>query len=156
MEQIGALTPAGLEPILKRFFVPLLRRKHVLRIMDIYTGEGIHALLRIGTTLCCLSHAHLGETVRENCDNAAVFWYGVKRFAHSKHFHFDLFLEHQGAKTSPPSPLNWPKTPLADYIWPSGFHPYYNLQNWSLFTPRIIMVDQWKCSTDVVPAPNTQ
>ena len=124
MEQIGALTPAGLEPILKRFFVPLLRRKHVLRvsvfiltviyiyntsnvyiflvflhqIMDIYTGEGIHALLRIGTTLCCLSHAHLGETVRENCDNAAVFWYGVKRFAHSKHFHFDLFLEHQGEK----------------------------------------------------------
>lgn len=32
MEQIGALTPAGLEPILKRFFVPLLRRKHVLRV----------------------------------------------------------------------------------------------------------------------------
>ena len=66
--------------------------------MDIYTGEGIHALLRIGTTLCCLSHAHLGDTVRENCDNSAVFWYGVKRFAHSKHFHFDLFLEHQGEK----------------------------------------------------------
>ena len=32
MEQIGALTPAGLEPILKRFFVQLLRRKHVLRV----------------------------------------------------------------------------------------------------------------------------
>lgn len=63
--------------------------------MDIFTGEGIHSLLRIGTTLCCLSHAHLGESVREHCDNAAVFWEGVKRFAHSKHFHFDLFLQHQ-------------------------------------------------------------
>lgn len=95
MEQIGALTPVGLEPILKRFFVPLLRRKHVLRIMDIFTGEGVHAIFRIGTTLCCLSHAHLGESVRQRCDNAAVFWEGVRRFARSKHFHFDLFLEHQ-------------------------------------------------------------
>lgn len=34
MDQIGALTPAGLEPILKRLFVPLLRRKHVLRVSD--------------------------------------------------------------------------------------------------------------------------
>ena len=32
MEQIGAMTPIGLEPILKRFFIPLLRRKHVLRV----------------------------------------------------------------------------------------------------------------------------
>lgn len=95
MEQIGALKPNGLEPILKRFFVPLLRRKHVLRIMDIYTGEGAHAIFRIGTTLCCLAHAHLGESIREHCDNVAIFWEGVRRFAHSKHFRFDIFLNHQ-------------------------------------------------------------
>jgi len=99
MEQIGALTPVGLEPILKRFFVPLLRRKHVLRIMDIFTGEGVHAIFRIGTTLCCLSHAHLGESILENCDNAAIFWEGVRRYAHSKHFRFDIFLEHQAYGT---------------------------------------------------------
>jgi len=92
MEQIGALKPSGLEPILKRFMVPLLRRKHVLRVMDIYTGEGAHAIFRIATTLCCLAHAHLGESIRECCDNAAVFWEGVRRFAHSKHFRFDIFL----------------------------------------------------------------
>ena len=70
--------------------------------MDIFTGEGAHAIFRIGTTLCCLSHAHLGESVRERCDNPAVFWEGVRRFAHSKHFHFDLFLKHQayGVKQS--------------------------------------------------------
>mmetsp|Transcript_5386 Transcript_5386/g.12235 ORF Transcript_5386/g.12235 Transcript_5386/m.12235 type:complete len:638 (+) Transcript_5386:173-2086(+) len=95
MEQIGALQPAALEPILKRFFVPLLKRKHVLRIMDIFTSEGAHAIFRIGTTLCCLAHAHLGDIVREHCDNAAVFWEGVRRFAHSKHFRFDIFLDHQ-------------------------------------------------------------
>ncbi|KAL7530070.1 hypothetical protein ACHAWF_003230 [Thalassiosira exigua] len=95
MEQIGALTPIGLEPILKRFFVPLLRRKHVFRIMDIFTGEGAHAIFRIGTTLCCLAHAHLGDSIRENCDNAAIFWEGVRLFAHSKHFRFDIFLDHQ-------------------------------------------------------------
>lgn len=99
MEQIGALTPLGLEPILKRFFLPLLKRKHVLRVMDIFTGEGAHAIFRIGTTLCCLAHAHLGESVREHCDNAAVFWEGVRRFAHSKHFSFDIFLEHQAYGT---------------------------------------------------------
>mmetsp|Transcript_33082 Transcript_33082/g.69465 ORF Transcript_33082/g.69465 Transcript_33082/m.69465 type:complete len:617 (-) Transcript_33082:84-1934(-) len=92
MEQIGALKPSGLEPILKRFLIPLLRRKHVLRVMDIYTGEGAHALFRIGTTLCCLAHAHLGDTIRECCDNVALFWEGVRRFAHSKHFRFDIFL----------------------------------------------------------------
>lgn len=95
MEHIGALEPIGLTPILKRFFVPLLRREHVLRVMDIFTGEGAHAIFRIGTTLCCLAHAHLGESVREHCDNAAVFWEGVRRFAHSKHFRFDIFLDHQ-------------------------------------------------------------
>lgn len=92
MDQIGALKPSGLEPILKRFLVPLLRRKHILRLMDIYTGEGAHAIFRIGTTLCCLAHAHLGDTIRECCNNAAVFWEGVRRFAHSKHFRFDIFL----------------------------------------------------------------
>ncbi|KAL7543321.1 hypothetical protein ACHAXR_012633 [Thalassiosira sp. AJA248-18] len=95
MEQIGALSPIGLEPILKRFFVPLLRRKHVLRVMDIFTGEGAHAIFRIGTTLCCLAHAHLGDLIREHCDNVAVFWEGVRRFAHSKHFRFGIFLDHQ-------------------------------------------------------------
>ena len=92
MDQIGALSPLGLEPIMKRFFVTLLKRKHVMRIMDIFTGEGAHAVFRIGTTLCCLSHAHLGETIRERCDNAATFWDGVRRFAHSKHFDFEIFL----------------------------------------------------------------
>jgi hypothetical protein len=92
MEQIGALTPLGLDPIMKRFFVTLLKREHVMRIMDIFTGEGAHAIFRIGTTLCCLSHAHLGESIRERCDNAATFWDGVRRFAHSKHFDFEIFL----------------------------------------------------------------
>ena len=95
MEQIGALKPTNLDPILRRFFVPLLRRKHVFRVMDIFTGEGAHAIFRIGATLCCLAHAHLGETVREHCGNAAVFWEGVRRFSHSKHFRFNIFLDHQ-------------------------------------------------------------
>lgn len=99
MEQIGALEPIGLEPILKRFFVPLLRRKHVLRIMDIWTSEGMHSLFRIGTTLCCLAHAHLGQIILERCDNVGVFWEGVRLFAHSKHFKFDVFLEHQAYGT---------------------------------------------------------
>ena len=121
MEQIGALTPAGLEPILKRFFVPLLRRKHVLRIMDIYTGEGAHAILRIGTTLCCLAHAsihaHMGESIREHCDNVAIFWEGVRRFAHSKHFRWDIFLDHQayGVQKSMRI-LTRPIFPRPDYV----------------------------------------
>ncbi|KAK1746240.1 TBC domain-containing protein [Skeletonema marinoi] len=82
MGQIGALTPLGLDPIMKRFFVTLLKREHVMRVMDIFTGEGAHAIFRIGTTLCCLSHAHLGESIRERCDNAATFWEGVKICTH--------------------------------------------------------------------------
>lgn len=117
MEQIGALTPVGLDPILKRFFVPLLRRKHVLRIMDIFSGEGAHAIFRIGTTLCCLSHAHLGESIRENCENATIFWEGVRRFCHSKHFHFDVFLNQQAYGTQKSMRfLTRPIFPYPDFV----------------------------------------
>jgi len=85
----------SLEPILKRFFVPLLKREHVLRIFDIFTLEGYHSIFRIGTTLLCLAHAHLGDSCREHCDNAAIFWEGVRLYCYSKHFNFDVFLEHQ-------------------------------------------------------------
>jgi len=117
MEQIGALQPVGLEPILKRFFVTLLRRKHVLRIMDIFTGEGSHAIFRIGTTLCCLAHAHLGDTIREHCDSPALFWEGVRRFAHSKHFKFDIFL-HQayGVQRKSFRILTRPIFPAQDFV----------------------------------------
>mmetsp|Transcript_25066 Transcript_25066/g.45142 ORF Transcript_25066/g.45142 Transcript_25066/m.45142 type:complete len:396 (+) Transcript_25066:45-1232(+) len=116
MEEIGALKPIGLEPILKRFFVPLLRRKHILRIMDIFSGEGAHAIFRIGTTLCCLAHAHLGETIRENCDNAAVFWEGVRRFAHSKHFRFDIFLRQAYGVQKSYGILTRPIFPRPDFV----------------------------------------
>lgn len=116
MEQIGVLTPVGLEPILKRFFVTLLRRKHVLRIMDIFTGEGAHAIFRIGTTLCCLSHAHLGESIRKNCDNATIFWEGVRRFAHSKHFQFDVFLNQAYAVTKTFKVITRPVFPRPEFV----------------------------------------
>ncbi|KAL9188449.1 hypothetical protein ACHAXT_006827 [Thalassiosira profunda] len=117
MEQIGALQPTGLEPILKRFFVPLLKRKDVLRIMDIFSGEGAHAIFRIGTTLCCLAHAHLGESVRQHCESPAVFWEGVRRFSHSKHFQFDVFLEHQAyGTTTRLRVLTRPLFPRLDFV----------------------------------------
>ena len=37
----GVLTQAnGLDPIFQRFFIPILKKDHVLRIMDIYFIEG--------------------------------------------------------------------------------------------------------------------
>ena len=60
--------------------MPLLKRKHVLRIFDIFTLEGYHSIFRIGTTLLCLAHAHLGDSCREHCDNAAIFWEGVRLY----------------------------------------------------------------------------
>jgi len=116
MEEIGALHPIGLDPILKRFFIPLLRRKHVLRIMDIYTGEGSHAIFRLGTTLCCLAHAHLGDSVRHHCDNAATFWEGVRFFAHSKRFNFDIFLHQAYGVQKAFRILTRPIFPVANFV----------------------------------------
>ena len=51
MQVNQALTPEGLDPIFKRFFLPILRREHVLRILDIYVTEGYKVLFRVGITL---------------------------------------------------------------------------------------------------------
>ena len=45
MEASGALTPAGLDPILRTFFITILKREDVFRIMDMYTIEGYKTLL---------------------------------------------------------------------------------------------------------------
>mmetsp|Transcript_29977 Transcript_29977/g.71305 ORF Transcript_29977/g.71305 Transcript_29977/m.71305 type:complete len:624 (-) Transcript_29977:61-1932(-) len=118
MDQIGALTAVGLDPILKRFFVPLLKRKHVLRIMDIYTSEGAHAIFRIGCTLCCLAHAHLDANVLSYCDSPRMWWEGVKRFTHSKYFHFDIFLQQQayGSRQGSIRVMSRPIFPRSEYV----------------------------------------
>ena len=44
MEASGALTPAGLDPIFRTFFITVLKREDVFRIMDMYTVEGYKTL----------------------------------------------------------------------------------------------------------------
>ena len=119
MDQIGALTAVGLDPILKRFFVPLLKRKHVLRVMDIFTSEGAHAIFRIGCTLCCLAHAHMDASVLSHCDSPMMWWEGVRRFSHSKKFHFDIFLQQQayGSREGSMRVLSRPIFPRSEFVY---------------------------------------
>lgn len=94
MERIEMLTPGALTPIFKRFFVTILRTEHVKRLMDLYTLEGVEVLFRFGTALMCLYHAHM-TTLELNCPDVHSWWDGVRRFAHSRRFKFDIFLENQ-------------------------------------------------------------
>eukprot|EP00957_Ditylum_brightwellii_P073045 5550831-Ditylum_brightwellii.AAC.1 len=95
LHDIGVLTPNGLDPILKRFCVTLLPYKYVLRLMDLFTLEGVEVLFRFSTALACLYHAHMTDQELLNCDCPTAWWDGVRRFAHSYDFQFDSFILHQ-------------------------------------------------------------
>jgi len=90
MSNCGVLTPDGLGPIFRRFFIPVLRREHVHRILDIFLIEGNKALFRIGTVILCLCTYYLTKAELEGVD---AFWKGVKRVTHSKIFHFDVLVK---------------------------------------------------------------
>lgn len=45
---------AGLDPIFKHFFLPVMKFVHVLRIMDIYVLEGSKVIFRFGVALLCM------------------------------------------------------------------------------------------------------
>lgn len=90
MTECGALTPGGLDPIFRRFFVPILKPEQVRRILDIYFIEGYKAIFRIGTVMLCLSTFYL---TAEETTSTEAFWKGVKRVTHSRIFHFDVLLK---------------------------------------------------------------
>mmetsp|Transcript_4011 Transcript_4011/g.7709 ORF Transcript_4011/g.7709 Transcript_4011/m.7709 type:complete len:624 (+) Transcript_4011:140-2011(+) len=90
MARCGALTPEGLDPIFRRFFVTILKREHVLRIMDIYTIEGYKVIFRLGAIILCLAHAYM---IPYELGSADAFWRGVKRVAHSDVFLFDILIK---------------------------------------------------------------
>jgi len=93
METCGVLLSPyyhGLDPIFKRFFSPILKHEHVLRIMDIYTIEGCKVLFRFGISLIALYKKQL-KTM--NINSAALWWAEVRTFTHSDSFDFDMLLK---------------------------------------------------------------
>lgn len=90
MNKCGALTPDGLDPIFRRFFVPILKREQVMRILDIYFIEGYKTIFRLGTVILCLCTFYL---TAEETTSVEAFWKGVKRVTHSNIFHFDVLIK---------------------------------------------------------------
>lgn len=88
-DESGALTPDGLDPIFRRLFSTILRREHVMRILDIYTIEGYKTIFRIGTMVLCLVHFYLTPDELRSNDS---FWAGVRRVSHSEVFQFDILV----------------------------------------------------------------
>lgn len=85
MEEIGALSPAGLDPIFRRFFTTLLPYEHVLRIMDLFTLEGLKVIFRFGVALIALWKTELkGMRMKD----AQSWWLTIKIFTHSPSFKF--------------------------------------------------------------------
>ena len=64
MEANGSLAPNSLDPILKHFFLPILKPEHIFVIMDMYSLEGFKVLLRFGVALLCLFKRDLDEVSR--------------------------------------------------------------------------------------------
>mmetsp|Transcript_24041 Transcript_24041/g.36665 ORF Transcript_24041/g.36665 Transcript_24041/m.36665 type:complete len:364 (-) Transcript_24041:140-1231(-) len=90
MARIGALSHEDIEPIFRRFFVTILKREHVLRILDIYTIEGYKIVFRFASLLLCFCHAYMTP---EEFETKEKFWDGVKRVSHSDDFMFDVLLK---------------------------------------------------------------
>ena len=94
MEDTGALTPRGLDPIFRRFFVTLLRHDHVLRIMDIYTIEGAKVLFRFGVALIAMHKSELkAAAAKGRGADAQTFWTTLRDYAHSRRFDFNALVK---------------------------------------------------------------
>lgn len=85
MEEIGALSPKGLDPIFRRFFTTLLRYEDVLRIMDLFTLEGMKVIFRFGVALVAMWKTDLKGM---HMKDAQSWWLTIKVFAHSPSFNF--------------------------------------------------------------------
>lgn len=90
MDRCGALTPEGLDPIFRRFFVGILKKEYIVKILDMYTLEGYKVIFRLGSVTLCLAHAYMTPSELRSTDS---FWKGVKRVALSKQFHFDILIK---------------------------------------------------------------
>ena len=84
------MTPEGLDPIFRRFFVGILKKEHIVKILDMYTLEGYKVIFRLGSVTLCLAHAYMTPSELRSADS---FWKGVKRVAHLKQFHFDILIK---------------------------------------------------------------
>mmetsp|Transcript_7017 Transcript_7017/g.10639 ORF Transcript_7017/g.10639 Transcript_7017/m.10639 type:complete len:589 (-) Transcript_7017:1544-3310(-) len=87
MEQNGSLTPGGLDPIFRHFFLPILPYDSVLRILDIYTLEGHKVIFRFGVALLCM---FMKDVVRTGISitTSHQWWQSLRHYSHSDSFRF--------------------------------------------------------------------
>ena len=87
-------SPNALDPIFKRFFIPLLKYEHVLRIMDLYTIDGLKVLFRFGITLLKLCKRALKTTALQTTPKSTNWcWDYIREFTHDSQFDFELLLK---------------------------------------------------------------
>jgi TLD len=77
--------------IFQDFFLDILPLHLVLRIMDIYTLEGVKVLFRIGVSLCVLYRREAAEQL-VTISNASEWWQTMRHWAHYKSFNFNVVL----------------------------------------------------------------
>jgi len=89
MEHNGSLTPDGLEPIFRHFFLPIMPYESVLRILDIYTLEGHKVIFRFGVALCCMFKKYM-LGAKKQIDTRDQWWQQLREYTHSRIFRFDI------------------------------------------------------------------
>ena len=108
LEYLGVGDDLG-EAIFRDFFTTIFQERHVLRIMDIYSLEGSKVLFRFGVALAVLYHKEWkqngNDTQSPNDEDyekppdgvlkvlAEEWWAGLKTWAHSSAFDFELMLK---------------------------------------------------------------
>jgi len=90
MKENGTLSPTGLDPIFRHFFLPILPYHCVMRIMDMYTFEGFKVIFRFGVALLCLFKKVLKECV---IDEPAVWWAELQEYTNSSQFDFEILVK---------------------------------------------------------------
>jgi hypothetical protein len=89
LEDRCVLDDDNLTPLFQDMFVGILPVQYVLRIVDIYTLEGFKALFRFGVALLVLYKMDSAEQLA-TISNAKEWWTGMREWAHSKRFYFEL------------------------------------------------------------------
>jgi hypothetical protein len=89
LEDRCVLDMENMTPMFQDFWVGILPVQYVLRIIDMYTLEGLKLLFRVAVVLLVLYKLDAADQLTV-VSNAQDWWEGMRAWAHSKRFNFEL------------------------------------------------------------------
>lgn len=91
LQDRGVFDDPEIKPIFVDLFLEILPHPCIMRIMDIYTLEGIKVIFRVGVSLLVLFKIAIHEQLM-TISNADEFWSALRTWTHHPHFQLNVVI----------------------------------------------------------------